>query len=426
MEFFQFQESFVANDLSEEMNAMFVVLEHRYYGQSYPVQDLATENLNFLSSQQALADAANFLIRFRESVDNTSLCCLSSAVVFGCSYSGALSSWFREKYPDLVVGSIAPSGPVEAIFNYSSFFGHFEEAARPFPGCSDRVHTAVTQIASLLETPQGRESLQSTFHMCNPLHPDGRDDYYFKHSITTYVGTAPQFQNPPGWELTSTCAIILNQSLSPVDAFAAAVEFNKHYDPAAGLQTRLAFSSFSSALPFGLGSLSPLSPFSSLTIERPHCSEYSQQAHIAELRTISLSSPAANGRAWFWQKCTEFGFFQTSYPGTSVFFDDLYMEPLVNNCQAAYEIPNMQPHVDQTNQYYGGKNLNATNILFTNGNFDPWSLLSVTVPTATVSASNYDAGHCASLDSATPEDPPSLIQSREDIRNAVKSWLNLN
>ena len=28
-------------------------------------------------------------------------------VVFGCSYSGALSAFFRELYPDLVVGSIA-------------------------------------------------------------------------------------------------------------------------------------------------------------------------------------------------------------------------------------------------------------------------------------------------------------------------------
>ena len=43
-----------------ELNAMLIVLEHRYYGKSVPVPDLTTPNMKYCSSEQALADIANF------------------------------------------------------------------------------------------------------------------------------------------------------------------------------------------------------------------------------------------------------------------------------------------------------------------------------------------------------------------------------
>ncbi|KAI5072571.1 hypothetical protein GOP47_0012677 [Adiantum capillus-veneris] len=46
--------------LAEEMEAAYVTLEHRYYGDSIPGQDLSTENLAYLSTGEALYDLANF------------------------------------------------------------------------------------------------------------------------------------------------------------------------------------------------------------------------------------------------------------------------------------------------------------------------------------------------------------------------------
>jgi hypothetical protein len=40
-------------------------LEHRYYGKSIPFKQLTTENLSYLSSSQALLDAASFIESFR-------------------------------------------------------------------------------------------------------------------------------------------------------------------------------------------------------------------------------------------------------------------------------------------------------------------------------------------------------------------------
>ena len=41
--------------------------------------------------------------------------------VFGGSYAGALSAWFRLKFPHLTCGSLASSAVVQAIYNFTDF-----------------------------------------------------------------------------------------------------------------------------------------------------------------------------------------------------------------------------------------------------------------------------------------------------------------
>jgi pimeloyl-ACP methyl ester carboxylesterase len=62
--------------------------------------DMSVENLQFLNSEQALADLAAFVqamnIKFKLT-DCKWIC-------FGGSYPGSLSAWFRLKFPHLVAG----------------------------------------------------------------------------------------------------------------------------------------------------------------------------------------------------------------------------------------------------------------------------------------------------------------------------------
>lgn len=46
--------------LANATGGLAVVLEHRYYGGSFPVKDLSTDNLRWLTTHQALADNAYF------------------------------------------------------------------------------------------------------------------------------------------------------------------------------------------------------------------------------------------------------------------------------------------------------------------------------------------------------------------------------
>ncbi len=46
--------------LAKKFGAAIVSLEHRYYGESSPFEELTTDNLTYLSSKQALFDLAVF------------------------------------------------------------------------------------------------------------------------------------------------------------------------------------------------------------------------------------------------------------------------------------------------------------------------------------------------------------------------------
>ena len=50
----------ILHQLMQETKGLGVVLEHRFYGKSMPTENLSRDNLRFLDTQQALADAAYF------------------------------------------------------------------------------------------------------------------------------------------------------------------------------------------------------------------------------------------------------------------------------------------------------------------------------------------------------------------------------
>ena len=97
--------------LGATFNARLLVLEYRFYGESQPFEDWSLDSLAYLSSQQALSDLANFISAMKKENDN-------EVLVIGGSYPGAMSAWFRERYPHIAVGSWSSSGVVQPIIDY--------------------------------------------------------------------------------------------------------------------------------------------------------------------------------------------------------------------------------------------------------------------------------------------------------------------
>ncbi len=104
--------------LAQNRSALLITLEHRFYGESIPNGNAFTENYRYLSVEQALADLASFTDFYKSVVPDSKTV---PWVVFGGSYAGALSSWYRAAYPDYSIGSLSSSGVVNCIIDFFQF-----------------------------------------------------------------------------------------------------------------------------------------------------------------------------------------------------------------------------------------------------------------------------------------------------------------
>ncbi|PAV86026.1 hypothetical protein WR25_26512 [Diploscapter pachys] len=103
---------------AKEYGAAVFDLEHRFFGDSFPIPNMSTDTLQLLTTEQALADLANFIIAMNQQYNFPN----PRWVTFGGSYPGSLSAWFRAKYPHLTVGAVASSAPINLKLDY---YGRF-------------------------------------------------------------------------------------------------------------------------------------------------------------------------------------------------------------------------------------------------------------------------------------------------------------
>lgn len=131
--------------LTKATGGVGLIMEHRYYGTSYPVPDLTTQNLRFLSTEQALADTAYFAkhVQFPglEHFDLTSRA--TPWIIYGGSYAGAFAAFARKLYPTVFWGAISSSGVTAAIEDLWQYF----EAARQYaPGDCGPTTQKITHV----------------------------------------------------------------------------------------------------------------------------------------------------------------------------------------------------------------------------------------------------------------------------------------
>lgn len=157
------------------MGGIGVILEHRYYGTSVPVDDLSTENLRFLTTEQALADTEYFAKYAKfEGVGDADLSPEATPwIAYGGSYAGAFAAFLRILYPDVFWGGISSSGVPTAIWDYWEYF----EAARIHgpPTCveiTQKVTDVVDQILLNEENSKYVQKLKDIFGLGNLTHND--------------------------------------------------------------------------------------------------------------------------------------------------------------------------------------------------------------------------------------------------------------
>uniref|UniRef100_A0A8R1UZ91 Peptidase n=1 Tax=Pristionchus pacificus TaxID=54126 RepID=A0A8R1UZ91_PRIPA len=155
---------------ASQLNASLYALEHRYYGDSHPTEDLSVENLKYLTSRQAIEDIAEFIRQKNEEKKEE-----QKWIVVGGSYAGALSAWSRLIHPELIVGSLSSSAPLLAQMDFYGYLQTVEEDLKKIGGpCHDQLGDALTEVGNLLQTPEGRQKLTALF-LLRPRFSDFND-----------------------------------------------------------------------------------------------------------------------------------------------------------------------------------------------------------------------------------------------------------
>lgn len=212
---------------AKDNGALCFQLEHRYYGKSHPTAATTTEELKYLSSEQALADLSNFIVSMNEKHNLT-----GKWISFGGSYPGSLSAWLREKYPHLVHGSVSSSGPLLAKVDFEEYFDVVVASLETSSdSCVQAVQRGFQQIELLLRHPVGQKSLTRMFNLCDPVDQlinNPLDMSSLLENLASNFAGIVQYSGDPksNFGVEEACAYMLNTTTgTPVDRLAAINSF---------------------------------------------------------------------------------------------------------------------------------------------------------------------------------------------------------
>jgi len=377
-------------DLGKKFGALLIALEHRYYGDSHPFTDLSTPNLAWLSSQQALADYAYFSQVFENGAYSG-----RRWYAFGGSYSGGLAGWLRMKYPTFFHGSLASSGPVDPVIEYWQYFDVVQNALQYYGGadCVNDFTTATNEVDSMVKTaPQDIAQKLNLCYAPNKFSTDMDLAGLWETMIDTFAGIVQYNKDGAPVSVRTVCQQ-LKQAPRKSDAFLAIIK-------------------------------SQLTP--------GNCTEWDYRAQLAPIANQAITT-AGNMRQWIYQTCTEFGYYQTTSQKVKIIpSDKIPLSFFINLCKDAfgitYDLDYIKKATRDTVVNYGSTDIPVSNVIWTNGNIDPWHVLSVldktpSQPDTMTLMMIEGTSHCASLYAPGQYDTDSLKKAREQIADIFAGYL---
>jgi hypothetical protein len=161
--------------IAQEIGAAVIVIEHRYWGFSSPFAELTTENLQYQTLENAIADLNYFALKVKLPFDTSGATNADKApwVLVGGSYSGALTAWTEATTkPSVMWAYYASSAVVETIGNYWSYF--LTEAENMPKNCSADISLVIDHLDKIGETgtPKEHAAAKANFGLEGVSHYD--------------------------------------------------------------------------------------------------------------------------------------------------------------------------------------------------------------------------------------------------------------
>jgi pimeloyl-ACP methyl ester carboxylesterase len=359
---------------ASKLGAAIVILEHRYYGKSQPFDQMTGDNLKYLTYEQALEDFAVFQRYVTKQMSFN-----GKWIFAGGSYSGALSAYYRLKHPELVVGALSSSGVVKTETSFEDYDRMV--ASGLGPDCLAAVKEVTQQVEAALNDPVALAKIQATFQS-----QAVKDPLDFLSVLDGMESAAVQYGQQKAF-----CTTLLSSS-DHLTNFATA-----------GLSA------------IGILGMSPV--------------DMTFQGSESTLATDYESD--VGDRQWTYQSCTEFGGFSVPYhdPAQSAESTLLDLKYNLDGCNKLFGTTT-PPETDRMNATYYTPLLDpsTTNIFFTDGSMDPYSLLSIATVNGNVTNPGTTAftltglAHCADLGNANG-DGGMIDQAQAMFLKLAQQWL---
>lgn len=379
-------------DIAPDYNAMVMFAEHRYYGESLPFGSDSfkdPEHTQYLTSEQALADFAGLLVDFKRSTPGAAN---SPVIVFGGSYGGMLASWFRMKYPNVVAGAIASSAPILQFTGITPCNSFYQIVSRDFRDasetCFQNIKTFWDTLNDTLKQQGGADKLTEMFRLCKPLESPNAYSHV-QDWVLSILGNFAMIDYPypanfltplPAYPINKSCEF-LEKSLSGDDLLkgvAAVLNFYLNY--------------------------------------------------TGSVKCLTLGSQGTSklgDKGWGYQACTEMVMPMCSSGDDNMFPPSSWdFNVFSESCQKLWGVV---PRPLWIPLQYGGRNITAhSNIVFSNGNLDPWSGggVTTTLSDSLIAIVIEGGAHHLDLRSSNPKDPPSVIKARLMERSYIAKWIN--
>ncbi|KAF7899663.1 hypothetical protein EAF00_003999 [Botryotinia globosa] len=349
---------------AQEVKGAVVMVEHRFWGESSPYDNLTTTNLQLLTLKQAIADFVHFAKTVDLPFDSNHSSNAASApwINSGGSYSGALSAWTEATSPGTFWAYHASSAPVQAIDDYWQYFYPVQDGMPK--NCSKDVSLVIDYMDNVLT--HGNKSavtaLKTKFGLESVKH---NDDFM------------AVLENGP-W---------LWQSNSFSTGYSG---FYKFCDAIENVTAGAAVTPDAN----GVGLATALEGYAKWTKSfiPGYCKDFGYAANdtscldthdFNNLMFRNYSVENAIDRQWNWMLCNEpFGYWQDGAPKNRPTIVSRLIDANYWQRQCALFFPTEGNYtyasakgatVDRVNKYTKGWDLEkTTRLIWTNGQYDPW------------------------------------------------------
>ncbi|TKS78006.1 Dipeptidyl peptidase 2 [Collichthys lucidus] len=363
-------------ELAAQQGALVIFAEHRYYGKSLPFgkDSFKIPQIGLLTVEQALADYAVMITELKQQLAATQC----PVIVFGGSYGGMLSVYMRLKYPNIVAGALAASAPILSTAGMGDPRQFFRDVTDDFasvtPECRDAVRGAFHQLKELAEH-QDYSRIQSEFSLCKP--PSSAQDIHQLNGLLRNAFTLMAMLDYPysthfiGEHACQPCQAIVYNATGVLTCFDLYSLYLECADPTG----------------CGLG-------FDSM--------------------------------AWDYQACTEINLCYESNNVTDMFPPMPFTES--DRERYCFKRWSVVPQPDWLKiQFWGDALSTASNIIFSNGDLDPWANGGVrkTLSSSLIAINISEGAHHLDLRGSNDADPVSVISARKTEADLIAQWVKM-